>query len=82
MVRGKLPAAPLTKAKIRIVRHFYRTLDYDGLVGSMKPVVDALVSAGVIKDDSWTTLGVWDVTQEFRAKSAGPLLEVFLEEVK
>lgn len=81
MVVRKRPPEPLKKARIRIVRHFYRTLDYDGLVGSMKPVVDALVSAGVLKSDSWEVLGVWDVTQEFRPKSQGPLLTVTIEEM-
>lgn len=76
LVRNKLPPKPLDKAKIRIVRHFWRTLDYDGLVGSMKPIVDALVSAGVLKDDSWNVLGQWDVSQEFRSKKEGPLLEI------
>ena len=78
LVKNQLPAAPLNKGRIKIVRRFYRTLDYDGLVGSMKPVVDALVSAGVLKDDSWKTLGVWDVTQEFVPKSYGAELELWL----
>lgn len=78
MVRGKLPAKPLEKARIRIVRHFWRNLDYDGLVGSLKPVVDALVSAGVLVDDNWGVTGPWDVTQEFRPKKDGPLLEVVI----
>ena len=81
MVRGKLPPEPLKFARITLVRHFWRTLDYDGLVGSMKPVVDALVDAGVLKNDSWETLGVWGVSQEFRSKKEGPLLTVVVEEV-
>lgn len=79
--RNQMPASPLKKARIKIVRHFYRTLDYDGLVGSLKPVVDGLVSAGVLIDDSWAVLGAWDVSQEFRPKSQGPLLTVFIEEI-
>lgn len=80
MCRGKLPPKPLEKARIRIVRHFWRTLDYDGLVGSMKPIVDALVSAGVIIDDNWKVLGAWEIDQQFRPKSQGPLLEIIVEE--
>lgn len=79
--RGNLPKEPLKKAKLRIVRHFYRTLDFDGLVGSLKPVVDALVTAGVLIDDSWKTLHTWDVDQVFRQKKDGPLLEVEVFEV-
>lgn len=80
-VHGKLPSEPLVKARIRIVRHFWRTLDYDGLVGSMKPMVDGLVTAGVLSADSWKVLGVWDVTQQFRPKKDGPLLEVEVVEL-
>lgn len=76
MCRGKLPPTPLEKAHIKITRHFYRSLDFDGLVGSLKPVVDALVSAGVLKDDKWAVVGAWTVDQQFRAKKDGPLLEI------
>ena len=78
--KDKLPKKPLTKATLSILRHSHRTLDYDGLVGSMKPVVDALVSARILKDDSWNTLGKWNVSQKFRSKKEGPLLEVVVQE--
>lgn len=71
-----LPNTPLTKAKLKIVRHNFRMLDYDGLVGSLKPVVDGLIEAKVIKDDSWGVLGQWEVNQVFRSKKDGPLLEI------
>ncbi len=73
------PKTPLKKAHITLIRHSNRTLDYDGLVGSMKPVVDALVSCGVLKDDSWNVLGKWNVDQKFRPLDDGPLLEVIIE---
>ena len=81
MLRGSLPAKPLQKAHISLTRHFYRTLDYDGLVGSLKPVVDALVTAGLLIDDNWKVLGVWDCDQKFRAKKLGPLLVVKVTQV-
>lgn len=81
MVRDKLPPEPLLKARLTIVRHFYRTLDYDGLVGSLKPVVDALVSAGVLSDDTYAVTGPWLVSQEFRTKSSGPMLTICVEEI-
>ena len=79
MVRGKLPPSPLKRARISIVRHFWRTLDYDGLVGSMKPVVDALVDCGILSDDSWEVTGTWTVSQKFRSKKDGPLLEILIQ---
>jgi hypothetical protein len=75
-----LPVKPLERAKITIVRHFWRQLDYDGCVGSLKPVIDALVTCGVLKDDSWNVTGPWVVDQKFRPKKDGPLLEVFIEQ--
>jgi len=81
LVMNQLPPKPLEKARIRIVRHYWRTLDYDGLVGSMKPVVDALVISGVLASDSWKVLHKWDVDQVFRSRSAGPLLEIHVIEL-
>lgn len=80
MVRNRLPEKPLQKARISIVRHAARTLDYDGLVGSMKPVVDALVSSGVLADDNWFVTGPWIIDQVQRPKSEGPLLNIRVEE--
>ncbi len=79
--RGKLPDKPLERANISFVRHFYRFLDFDNLVGSLKPVVDALVTAGVLVDDNWEVLGSWTVNQKFRSKSLGPLLEIIIQEM-
>jgi hypothetical protein len=75
-LHGKKPPQPLKQAHLRIVRHSHRALDFDGLVGSMKPVVDALVTAGVLADDSWKVLGAWEVDQVFRPKAQGQLLEI------
>ncbi len=80
-VQNKKPIEPLIKAHVSILRHSHRTLDYDGLVGSMKPVVDALVSARIIADDSWNVLGRWDVSQKFRPKKDGDLLEIIIQEM-
>jgi len=76
-----MPPKPLTRAKITLIRHSWRTLDYDGLVGSMKPVVDALVTAGILVDDSWKVLGQWYVNQVFRPKKDGTLLQVQIDEL-
>jgi hypothetical protein len=78
---GKMPKKPLMKAHLTITRHSHRTLDFDGLVGSMKPLVDALVSCGVLSDDSWKVLGPWSVHQVFRSKKLDPLIRVIVQEV-
>lgn len=78
---GLRPPQPLHRARISLVRHSHRMLDFDGLTGSLKPVVDAFVTAGVIVDDRWSVLGAWHVDQKFRPKAEGPLLEITVEEV-
>lgn len=74
------PAKPLERVQISITRHSHRMLDFDGMVGSFKPVVDALVKNGVLVDDSWAVTGPWFVDQKFRPKKAGQLLEIIVEE--
>lgn len=81
MVRYRLPPSPLKKAKLKFTRHFYRELDFDGLVGSLKPVCDALVTSGVLIDDSWKVLHAWEVDQVFRPKKDGPLLQIEIFEI-
>lgn len=43
---------PFVKAKVSIVRQSLKQLDTDNLYGSAKVILDALVSNGVIEDDS------------------------------
>jgi len=50
-------------------------------VGSLKPVCDALVTSGVLIDDSWKVLQAWEVDQVFRPKKDGPLLQIEITEV-
>lgn len=78
-VARKKPPVPLTRAKVTIVRHASRTMDFDGLVGSLKPVVDALVTCGVLSDDSWKVLGSWNVHQRFRPLKEGQMLEILVQ---
>jgi hypothetical protein len=43
---------PLKKAQIELTRMSAQAPDYDGLVASFKPVVDALVKCRILDDDS------------------------------
>ena len=78
---NKRPIEPLKKAKLIFERHFYRTLDFDGLVGSLKPVCDALTKLKIIEDDKWDVVGAWEVNQVFRPKKDGPLLKIIVVSV-
>lgn len=53
---GKKPPAPLRVAEIHYVRHASRFLDFENLVGSLKPVTDGLRYSKVISDDNWDLL--------------------------
>lgn len=49
---GRLPARPLERANVSIVRCSSVRPDFDGLVSSGKPLLDGLVEAGVLADDT------------------------------
>ena len=51
MGRHKRPPKPLKMALVRLWRKSSRQPDFDNLVMSFKPVVDALVKLGLIEDD-------------------------------
>jgi len=78
-VEAFLPETLLNKVHIAATRHNYRFLDYDGAVASLKPVIDGLKSL-VIEDDNYARTGPWRVTQEFRSKALGPMLELWITE--
>lgn len=80
-VRNNLPLKPLTKVKITCVRYNWKALDFDGLVGSLKPVIDAFETAKVIKKDSWKVTGKWDVDQKFLPKKEAPYITIKIEEI-
>lgn len=46
------PLAPLSRARVTIVRHGRRVLDKDNLYGGTKLLTDSLVSEGLLADDS------------------------------
>jgi Holliday junction resolvase RusA-like endonuclease len=51
------PDRPLEKAEVTLIRYSSRSPDYDGLVHSFKPVVDALKKCLIIKDDNMQVIG-------------------------
>lgn len=77
---GKKPKSPLVSAEITIVRHYYRFLDWDGCVASMKPVVDGLIHCGIILDDSYKVTGPWNVSQEFLPRKEGGYVTIRIRE--
>ena len=57
-VRGQEPLhGPLKNARCSFTRCSSKAPDYDGLVQSFKPVLDGLVEAGILSDDSMAVIG-------------------------
>ena len=79
-VYGKKPDKPLNKARIKVIRYCKKYLDYDGFVGSLKPVIDSLVKAELIIDDNWNVLKDWDLDQIISKDKLG--LEIELQEIE
>lgn len=52
MYQNCRPEHPFSKAEITFTRCSPYQCDYDGLVGSFKPVLDALVKCELLEDDS------------------------------
>jgi len=75
----QLPSKPLNKAYISATLHNARNLDYDGAVGSLKPLIDGLVHAKVIRNDSYIVTGSWFVDQE-HCKKGLEMVEIYVSE--
>ena len=73
------PVAPLTKASLMLVRHSSQCPDYDGLVQSFKPVVDALRRCLVIADDSMKVIGIPEY-RWLKAKPGAGYIEIQVRE--
>lgn len=74
------PPLPLKKASLILVRHSSRCPDYDGLVHSFKPVIDALKKCLVIADDRMSVIGKPNYLWE-QAKQRAGKIEITVQEV-
>lgn len=78
MDMGGWPPVPLEKAKLILTRFSSKCPDYDGLVQSFKPVVDALILCKVIKDDNMNVIGRPEYNWEQVAPKNG-MIKVIVE---
>jgi len=78
---GKKPKLPLEKVKLILIRFSSRTMDYDGIVGSFKPVVDGLIHAGIIINDTIKVTGQWDCDWKYAPIRKGKIY-ICVEEIK
>lgn len=78
---NKRPHFPLGQCQITIIRKVSkdRFLDWDNMVASYKPVIDGLVHANILMDDTYDITGPWTVTQELRPKKEGAVTYLRIE---
>lgn len=79
--RLTVPPMPLDRAKVTFIRHSSRCPDYDGLVHSFKPVMDALKKSLIIKDDSMAHVGIPEYKWVLAKKKEGKIT-VIVEEIQ
>lgn len=77
---GKKPPGPLSKVKLRIVRHSSRAPDFDGCVSAAKFLIDGLVISKVIINDTMEVVGS-PAYEWQKGKQGEGFMEVFLEEI-
>ncbi len=65
------PSEPLTSARVTITRCSSKCPDFDGLVSAGKPLIDGLVQAGVLSDDSMRVIGAPTYLHEPAAQRKG-----------
>ena len=74
------PSEPLSKVTLTLTRKSSKEPDYDGLVSSFKYVVDGLVKAEFLKDDSLSVTGPWICKWEKVPRGTGGI-EIKIEEI-
>lgn len=78
-IGGNKPKKPLTKYKLTLTRFSSTEPDYDGLVSTWKPVIDALVLCNILEDDKISNSGPWDCRWE-KGKRGGGCIKVAVKE--
>jgi hypothetical protein len=63
LTAGRRPAKPLESFRVSIVRYAVKEMDWDNLVASLKPAIDALHRFQIIKNDSWKYIKGIDIEQ-------------------
>lgn len=70
-VVGRRPSRPLVQASVYLTRVSSREPDWDNLAASFKHVIDGLIVAKIIVDDSMKTIGQPSITWEKAARKSG-----------
>jgi hypothetical protein len=80
-ILSKGRCSQLQRAKLTLTRYSSRCPDSDGLVSSFKHVIDGIVGAGLIPDDSYRTIGMptylWEEVKRGKGK-----IKIKIEEIE
>lgn len=76
-----IPKISFRKARLTLIRKSPKVPDADGLVGSFKMIIDALVNLKILEDDSYTHIGMPTYSWEKTSKET-QRISVIIEEVK
>ena len=79
-VRSIRPDKPLERFSIRAIRRSSVVGDFDGICGSFKPIIDSLIKAKILQDDSWNNTGQWDVSFEKVTRKEQSILVEIIED--
>lgn len=80
VTRSFPPKRPLSRARVTLIRYSSRAPDFDGLVQSFKPVMDALKKCLIILDDNMEVIGKPDYRWEQTCRGEGKI-RILVEEV-
>lgn len=75
-VLGRKPKRPLGRAHLRLTRHSSKAPDPDGLAGSWKYVIDALVNTGVLAGDTSAHVTLECLWEQAPLRKGGITVEV------
>jgi hypothetical protein len=79
-IGGRIPPSPLTRARVKFVRHSSNEPDFDNLVTSFKPIMDGLVLARVLIDDAREIVGQPEYVWAKEKRNKGHVM-IYVEEV-
>lgn len=82
VVAGREPPRPLLLARLELTRYSSgQQMDIDNLYGSWKPVIDGLVTSGILEDDKPAVVTELKC-EHFKAKPREGYIKVRVEEIE
>lgn len=85
-IRNHIPATPIDRSALIVVRHSSSYLDWDNALGGLKPLIDCLVCAsarnpsglGLVADDNPTNMPIAPYVHQLKCKRGEERTELFI----